>query len=233
MFIHGGPYEIRDRWGFDPYVQAMATRGYGVLQVNFRGSGGYGDAFVKAGIREWGAKMQDDVTDATRWAIEQGLADPQRLCIFGGSYGGYAALEGSVTEPDLYKCAIGYVGVYDLPTMYAHGDIPRTRFGKNYLKMALGEDKKELLERSPAEHAEKIKANVMLVVGGADDRVPDDHAKKMRSALGAQGKEPEWLYDRSEGHGFYAEEHVAELFKRLIAFLDRNIGPNAAPTSTR
>ncbi len=141
--MHGGPYEIRDRWEFDPYVQALASRGYAVLQVNFRGSGGYGDDFVKAGLREWGGKMQDDITDATHWAIDQGIADSQRICIFGGSYGGYAALEGAVKEPDLYKCAIGAAGIYDLRMMFKRGDIPTTVFGRNYLKMALGEDEKK------------------------------------------------------------------------------------------
>ena len=233
VFVHGGPYEIRDRWQFNSYVQAMATRGYAVLQINFRGSGGYGDAFVKAGLREWGAKMQDDITDATRWAIDQGITDAQHVCIFGGSYGGYAALEGVVKEPDLYKCAIGYVGVYDLRLMYAHGDIPTTRFGKNYLKMAIGDDQQELKDRSPAAHADKIKAKVMLITGGADDRVPDDHAKAMRSELRSAGADPEWLYDRSEGHGFYSEEHVKELFEKLIAFLDRNIGQSSANRSVQ
>ncbi|MEO6927411.1 MAG: alpha/beta fold hydrolase, partial [Rhodanobacter sp.] len=112
VYVHGGPYGVRDDWYYDPDVQALATRGYAVLQVNYRGSGGYGYAFEKAGWREWGGKMQDDVTDATRWAIAQGIADPTRICIFGASYGGYAALEGAVKEPDLYKCTIGYVGVY-------------------------------------------------------------------------------------------------------------------------
>jgi dipeptidyl aminopeptidase/acylaminoacyl peptidase len=233
LFVHGGPYEIRDRWGFDPYVQALATRGYAVLRVNFRGSGGYGDAFVKAGLREWGGKMQDDITDATHWAIDKGIADPGRICIFGASYGGYAALEGVVKEPDLYRCAIGYVGVYDLRMMYSQGDIPVTRFGKNYLKMALGEDKQQLAERSPVSHADKIKANVMLIAGGADDRVPDMHARDMQAQLKSHGANPEWLYDRAEGHGFYQEEHVTELFERLLAFLDRNIGVGAAAAARK
>ena len=233
LFVHGGPYEIRDRWGFDPYVQALATRGYAVLQVNFRGSGGYGDAFVKAGLREWGGKMQDDITDATHWAIDKGIADPRRICIFGASYGGYAALEGAVKEPDLYRCAIGYVGVYDLRMMYSQGDIPVTRFGKNYLKMALGDDKQQLTERSPVSHADAIKANVMLIAGGADDRVPDVHAKDMQAQLKSHGANPEWLYDRTEGHGFYEEEHVTELFERVLAFLDRNIGAGAAAAAKK
>ncbi|HEX7917343.1 S9 family peptidase [Rudaea sp.] len=226
VYVHGGPYGIRDRWRYDSYVQALASRGYAVLQVNFRGSGGYGEEFQNAGARQWGGKMQDDVTDATRWAITQGIGDPQRVCIFGASYGGYAALEGVAKEPDLYRCAIGYVGVYDLPMMFKRGDIPESRFGKNYLKWALGENEGELRARSPVAQADKIKARVMLVVGGNDGRVPEEHGKAMRDALKAKGADPEWLYDRTEGHGFYAEDHVNELFERLLGFLDHEIGPN-------
>ena len=225
VYVHGGPYGIQDRWRYEPYAQALASRGYVVLQVNFRGSGGYGEDFEKSGAREWGGKMQDDVIDATRWAVTQGIADPQRICIFGASYGGYAALEGVVKEPDLYRCAIGYVGVYDLPMMFNRGDIPESRFGKNYLKWALGENQDELRERSPVTQAGKMKAKVMLVVGGSDGRVPEEHGKEMRDALKAHGAEPEWLYYRTEGHGFYAEDHVTELFERMLAFLDREIGP--------
>lgn len=228
VYIHGGPYGIRDRWEFDPYVQALATRGYAVLQVNFRGSGGYGDAFLKAGIREWGGKMQDDVTDATQWAIAQGVADPQRICIFGASYGGYSALEGAVKEPDLYKCAIGYAGIYDLRRWMVHGDIPTSRFGKNYLKMALGEDEKDIAARSPIAHIDKLTTKVMLIVGGIDERVPEEQAKRLRDEMRDHHMEPEWLYDATEGHGFYREDHIAELFQKLIAFLDRNIGAGSA-----
>ncbi len=112
---HGGPFFERDAWGFEIEPQLLAASGYAVLQVNFRGSSGYGRAFTQAGAREWGGKMQDDVTDATHWAVEQGIADPSRICIYGASYGAYAALEGAAKEPSLYKCAAGYVGVYDLP----------------------------------------------------------------------------------------------------------------------
>jgi len=131
VLVHGGPYGMRDSWRFDPEVQLLASRGYAVVQVNYRGSGGFGDAFMQAGFREWGARMQDDVTDATRWAVEQGVADAGRVCIMGTSYGGYAALEGVIREPDLYKCAIGSAGPYDLRLMYTRGDIPQSLFGDN------------------------------------------------------------------------------------------------------
>ncbi|HEU4663201.1 MAG TPA: S9 family peptidase [Dokdonella sp.] len=231
VYVHGGPYGIRDSWEFDPYVQLLATRGYAVLQVNFRGSGGYGFDFVKAGYREWGGKMQDDVTDATRWAVEQGIADPKRLCIFGGSYGGYAALEGAVKEPDLYRCAIGYVGVYDLRLMYTRGDIPQYSFGEHYLKLVLGENDEQLWDRSPVAHADRIKAKVMLIVGGQDWRVPPVQGEAMHSALNKAHIDHEWLYERTEGHGFYDEGHAEDLFKQLIAFLDKTIGPQAASSA--
>src|SRR5699024_2497259 len=113
--VHGGPFGITDRWGYNMETQLMAHHGYASLQVNYRGSGGRGEDFMRAGWQEWGGEMQNDVTDATRWAIEEGIADPDRICIYGGSYGGYAALMGVIREPELYQCAVGYVGVYDLP----------------------------------------------------------------------------------------------------------------------
>jgi dipeptidyl aminopeptidase/acylaminoacyl peptidase len=228
VFVHGGPYHVRDSWEFDPHAQMLASRGYGVLQVNFRGSGDYGYAFVKAGYREWGGKMQDDVTDATRWAIEQGIADPKRICIFGGSYGGYAALEGVVKEPELYRCTIGYVGVYDLRLMYTRGDIPQSSSGDNYLKLVLGEDSDQLWDRSPVAHVDRIKAKIMLIVGGQDWRVPPVQGEAMRSALNKAHMEYEWLYQRTEGHGFYDEKNVEDMFTKVLAFLDRNIGEKAA-----
>jgi dipeptidyl aminopeptidase/acylaminoacyl peptidase len=224
VYVHGGPYGIRDDWEFDPYVQMIASRGYAVLQVNFRGSGGYGHAFEQAGHREWGGRMQDDVTDATRWAIAQGVADPKRICIFGGSYGGYAALEGAVSEPDLYTCAIGYVGVYDLRMMFTRGDIPQSSYGDNYLKTVLGEDESVLWDRSPVAHVDRLKAKVMLIVGGQDQRVPPVQGESMRSALNKAHIQHEWLYQRTEGHGFYDEKNAEDLFAKVIAFLDRNIG---------
>ncbi|HQW76433.1 MAG TPA: S9 family peptidase [Dokdonella sp.] len=224
VFVHGGPHGVFDQWEYDPTVQALASRGYAVLQVNYRGSGGSGLAFQKAGYGEWGGKMQDDVTDATRWAIEQEAADPKRICIFGGSYGGYAALQGAVREPDLYRCAIGYAGVYDLRLMKSRGDIPQTFRGEGYLDMVLGKDDALLAQRSPVNQVERIKADVMLIVGGQDKRVPPVQGENMRSALLKRGKKVEWLYQRTEAHGFYDEANVTDMYTRLLAFIDRNIG---------
>ncbi|HET6555366.1 MAG TPA: S9 family peptidase [Dyella sp.] len=227
VFVHGGPYGVRDEWEFDSYVQAMATHGYAVLQVNYRGSGGYGHDFLLSGYREWGGKMQDDVTDATHWAIEQGIADAGRICIFGGSYGGYAALEGAVKEPDLYRCAVGYVGVYDLSLMYTDGDISDRIAGKSYLRRVLGTDAAELAARSPINQLDHLKANVMLIVGGEDKRVPPVQGQNLHAALQKRGVAHEWLFKPNEAHGFYDEANTTELLERLTQFLDRNLRSTA------
>lgn len=228
VLVHGGPHQVRDAWRFDPEVQLLATRGYAVLQVNYRGSAGYGDAFQRAGFREWGGRMQDDVTDATRWAIDQGIADAKRICIMGTSYGGYAALEGATKEPGLYRCAIGIAGIYDLRLLYTRGDAPRFLQGENYLKMVLGEDQDDLWQRSPLAHLDRLQASVMLVAGGADSIVPPVQAETLHDALLQRKIDHEWLYERTEGHGFYAESHVVEMYTRILAFLDRRIGAGRA-----
>lgn len=231
VFVHGGPYGIRDSWEYDPYVQALATHGYAVLQVNYRGSGGYGYNFIHAGWGEWGGKMQDDVTDATHWAITQGIADPQRICIFGGSYGGYAALEGAVKEPDLYKCAIGYVGVYDLALMYHRGDIPQSTYGEDYLRRVLGTDMDVLAAHSPINQLDHLKARVMLVVGGEDRRVPSIQGSNLHMALTKRRIAHEWLDRPGEMHGFYDEANLADLYSRLVQFIGTNIGPGVMGAS--
>ncbi|KAA0070646.1 prolyl oligopeptidase family serine peptidase [Rhodanobacter sp. T12-5] len=225
VFVHGGPYGISDDWDYDPDVQAMTTRGYMVLQVNFRGSGGRGRDFTHAGWLQWGGKMQDDVTDATHWAVTRGLADPQRICIFGASYGGYAALEGAVKEPGLYKCAIGYAGIYDLKLMFKRGDIPQSKSGKNYLKQVLGEDMNLLAQHSPVNQLDALKARVMLIVGGDDTRAPPKHSLELRQALRKHQMDPVWLFKPHEGHGFRQEANNVELYTQLMQFLGATIGP--------
>ena len=223
---HGGPIGISDDWTFDRDAQILASRGYAVLQVNFRGSGGYGRRFQQAGYREWGGKMQDDLTDATHWAVAQKIADPNRICIYGASYGGYASLMGVVKEPGLYRCAAGYVGVYDMSMMYGRGDVSGRQSGFNYLEEALG--KQDLEAISPTRLAGNIKVPVFLAAGGEDQRAPEAHTRAMERALKAAGVPVEVLVYPEEGHGFYTEEHNREYYTKLLAFLDRHIGSGAA-----
>lgn len=220
---HGGPYGVYDTWGFDPEVQMLAAAGYAVLQVNFRGSGNHGRAFQQAGAREWGGAMQDDVTDATRWAIAEGIADPGRICIYGASYGAYAALMGVAKEPSLYRCAAGYVGVYDLPMMHTTGDIQRRGSGETYLREWIGEPG-ALAAVSPTRLADRIRVPVFLAAGGEDERTPAVHTEMMEKALRSAGVPVEALYYRTEGHGFYVDANRREYYTRLLAFLGQHLG---------
>jgi dipeptidyl aminopeptidase/acylaminoacyl peptidase len=225
VWVHGGPHGPRDYWSYDPYTQAMATRGYLVLQFNYRGSGGYGKKFEQIGFGQWGQSMQDDVTDGTLWAVEQGYADKSRLCIGGGSYGGYASLMGVVKEPDLYQCAIGYVGVYDLPLMKEIGNVAeRLDWGINYLTEALGDDPAKLKEISPHYHVDKIKAEVFIVHGGRDEQAHFNNALNIRKEFESIGKDIKWMWKQTEGHGFQDKENKLDLFEAMIEFLDENIG---------
>lgn len=226
VLVHGGPHQ-RDTWGFDPVVQMLATRGYGVLQVNFRGSTGRGRYFEGAGYGQWGRVMQDDVTDATRWAIREGLSDPERTCIVGGSYGGYAAMMGLVREPELYRCGVSMSGVSDIELMFTEGDIPDALWGKSYLRETLGDDKSEWAARSPSRFADHIQAPVLLVHGGEDERVPIEHSRKMEAALKAADKPVETFYVDTESHGFMDEDNRVRAHELVLEFLDRHIGTRA------
>ncbi len=220
---HGGPHGPRDMWGFNEEVQFLANRGYAVLQINFRGSGGYGKAFEEAGYRKWGREMQDDVTDATLWAIEKGIADKNRICIYGGSYGGYASLQGVVREPDLYKCALGYVGVYDLGEMFDSGDIPKRKSGKIFLKHVLGTDENVWNANSPAYNVNKIKADLFIAHGEGDVRVPMEQYDSLIGALKKAGK-PVKTMVRDEGHGYVQEENKYDFYTEMEKFFEKNIG---------
>lgn len=236
--VHGGPFGPYDSWGFNREAQFLAHHGYATLQVNFRGSGGRGEDFMRAGWKEWGGKMQDDLTDATNWAIEQGIADEDRICIYGGSYGGYASLMGVAKEPDLYQCAIGYVGVYDLPwfrsgdgsdfsSQQAAGREGRKSF-ERFMSTAVGDDEEELRANSPVHNVDKIKADLLLVHGGSDVRVVIGHFERLREALDEIGKDYEWMVKEEEGHGFYDVDNRVDFYSKMLDFLDRNIGPEAS-----
>lgn len=225
---HGGPYGTVDRWGFDSEAQLLASRGYAVLQVNFRGSGGYGQSFVDAGLHEWGGKMQSDLSDGVRAALAAHPIDPGRICIYGASYGAYAALMAVATEPGLYRCAIGYSGVYDLRLMRSQGDINDTAWGRSYLSEIMPDDKDWLAARSPTGKAGSIKSPVLLIHGGKDERTPPKHAKAMRDALTKAGNPPQWIYKDNEGHGFFDTANALEAYTAILDFLDANIGVKAA-----
>lgn len=226
---HGGPYGIVDRWEFNSEAQLFASRGYAVLQINFRGSGGYGMDFLNAGMREWGGKMQHDLADGTRSVIGQNQIDEKRICIYGSSYGAYAALMGVATEPDLFKCAIGYAGVYELAAMGSQGDIDNTAYGRKYLEDIFENNPAWLQARSPTYLANRIKAPVLLIHGGADQRAPAAQAKAMQKALIAAGNAPQWVYESSEGHGFFDPQKRLNAYQNMIDFLDKNIGQQAKP----
>lgn len=222
---HGGPFAIRDDWGYDEEVQILAAHGYAVLRVNFRGSGGFGRSFIESGFKQWGKTMQDDLTDATQWAVGSGKIDGSRICIWGSSYGGYAALMGVAQSPDLYKCAIATAAVSDLSIMRKWGDTHQTREGRAFLDRSVGSDPKELTKYSPVTYASSIKADVLLIHGLRDQRVSFEHAKAMRSALEKAGKHYEGYFPRNETHGIYGEENREEYYQKVLAFLDKRIGP--------
>ncbi|HEV7269190.1 S9 family peptidase [Pseudoxanthomonas sp.] len=220
---HGGPFGVFDRWEVDDEAEMLARAGYAVLRVNYRGSGNYGRAFKQAGARQWGRTMQDDLTDATRWAIEQKIADPARICLYGASYGAYASLMGVAREPELYRCAAGYVGVYDLALMHKQ-DSRESRSSRNWMEDWISDDRASLADVSPTALAQRIRAPVFLAAGGKDEIAPQAHSERMEKALKAAGVPVETLYVRTEGHGFYSEANRRTYYTRLLDFLSRHLG---------
>jgi dipeptidyl aminopeptidase/acylaminoacyl peptidase len=219
---HGGPW-ARDSWGYDPEVQFLANRGYAVLQINFRGSTGYGRAFWEASFKQWGKTMQDDVTDGVKYAIAQGIADPKRICIYGGSYGGYCTLAGLAFTPELYACGVDYVGVSNLFTFLK--TIPP--YWKPMLDMfyeMVGNpetDKVLLAEASPVLHADNIRVPLLIAQGAQDPRVNIDESDQMVAALKKHSVPVEYLVKENEGHGFHNEENRFEFYEAMERFLKK------------
>jgi dipeptidyl aminopeptidase/acylaminoacyl peptidase len=220
---HGGPHGPADHWFFDNDAQFLASRGYAVLQVNFRGSGGKGQAFERSGYLKWGSDIQNDILDGVQWAIKEANVDSNRMCTFGASFGGYSALMLTVREPEMFKCAIGYVGVYDLNLMYGSDEARNPRFKATMMRY-IGTDKEQLDAFSPAKHAEKIKVPVFLAHGMDDTRATFNHAEAMRAALIKVGRPPEWMAVPNEGHGFYNTKNRKEFYERLETFLAKHLG---------
>ncbi len=221
---HGGPW-TRDSWGFNPELQFFANRGFAILQMNFRGSTGYGRNFMEISFKEWGRTMQDDVTDGTKWLIEKGIADPERIAIYGGSYGGYATLMGLVKEPDLYAAGVDYVGVSNMFTFMK--TIPP--YWKPMLDMMYEmagdpvKDSVRLREVSPVFHVDKIKAPLFIAQGANDPRVNKDESDQMVKAMKDRGAVVEYMVKDNEGHGFRNEENRFDFYRAMEAFLEKHI----------
>jgi dipeptidyl aminopeptidase/acylaminoacyl peptidase len=223
---HGGPW-ARDDWGFDPEVQFLANRGYAVLQMNFRGSSGYGRKFFEASFKQWGGTMQDDITDGVKWIVQQGTADPKRVAIYGGSYGGYAVLEALVKTPDLYAAGVDYVGVSNLFTFM--NTIPP--YWKPLLEMMhemVGDpvkDKDWFQEHSPALNADKIRTPLFVAQGEKDPRVNINESNQIVEALKKRGVTVEYMVKPNEGHGFHNEENRFDFYAAMEKFLDAHLNP--------
>ena len=221
---HGGPW-ARDSWGFNPEIQFLANRGYAVLQMNFRGSTGYGRRFFEASFKKWGREMQDDITDGTQWLIDKGIADSSRIAIYGGSYGGYATLMGLVKEPQMYAAGVDYVGVSNMFTFMK--TIPP--YWEPMLEMMyemVGDVEKDsamLREVSPVFHVDKIKAPLFIAQGKNDPRVNVDESDQMVKAMKDKGIKVEYLVKNNEGHGFRNEENKFDFYRAMEKFLNKQL----------
>jgi acetyl esterase/lipase len=228
VLVHGGPWVRGARWQFDPEVQFLASRGYAVLQPEFRGSQGFGWRHFEAGFKQWGRAMQDDVADAARWAVAQGVADPKRICIAGASYGGYATLMGLARDPDLFSCGVAWVGVTDPLMMFTVGWSDITAESKRYgYTRLIGDpvaDAAMLKSVSPIDNASRIQQPLLLAYGAWDVRVPIVHGEKFRDAIKPHNRDVEWVVYDNEGHGWARVETRIDFWGRVEKFLARTIG---------
>jgi dipeptidyl aminopeptidase/acylaminoacyl peptidase len=232
LFVHGGPWG-RDRWGYDPWHQWLANRGYAVLSVNFRASTGFGKAFINAGNLEWGTRMHDDLIDAVEWAIEAGIADPERMAIMGGSYGGYATLAGLTFTPERFACGVDIVGPSNLVTLLEtippywepRIELFTTRMGD----FRTEEGRAFLAERSPLTHAERIVRPLLIGQGANDPRVKQAESDQIVQAMKAKGIPVTYVLYPDEGHGFARPENRLSFNAIVDAFLSRCLGGRFEP----
>ncbi len=229
VVIHGGPTQ-RDYWHWNSEVQFLAKNGYAVFQPQFRGSAGFGKKFEEAGYGQWGLAMQDDITAGVEEMIRRGVADPKRICIYGASYGGYAALWGLVKTPQLYRCGVSFAGVSDIEYMFSDtSDRNDDKVVRELQRAHIGDvrlSREQFDQVSPLKHADRIQAPVFLLHGSDDERVPISHSKKMIDALVANKKPYEWYEFKNEGHGLYAGSNRVLFKEKLLAFLDKYIAPD-------
>jgi len=234
VLVHGGPYVRGNEWEWMPDAQFLASRGYAVLQPEYRGSTGFGARLFMAGWKQWGLKMQDDIADGTRWAIEQGYADSKRVCIAGASYGGYATLMGLINDPELYKCGVEWAGVTDINLMYDGSwnftsDLPEAykQYGMPQLVGDQVKDAEQLKATSPLLQAARIKQPLLMAYGSADMRVPLPHGTKFYKAVKQTNPNVEWIEYEEEGHGWKLPKNRIDWWGKVEQFLNKNIGASA------
>ena len=227
VLVHGGPWLRGGEWRWYAESQFLASRGYVVVEPEFRGSAGFGQKLYRAGFKAWGLAMQDDIADATLWAVKQGYADAKRVCIAGASYGGYATLMGLIRYPELYRCGFEWVGVTDIDLMYS---IQWSDFSEQWkdhgMPVMVGDrvkDAEQLAATSPLKHAARLTQPLLMAYGGEDRRVPIDHGLKMRDALRVHNRSVEWIEYPSEGHGWMLQANDIDFWTRVEKFLDRNL----------
>jgi dipeptidyl aminopeptidase/acylaminoacyl peptidase len=227
VLVHGGPWVRGGSWEWDDEAQFLASRGYVVLQPEFRGSTGFGGAHFRAGWRQWGRAMQDDLADAAAWAVKRGWADPKRIGIMGASYGGYATLMGLVRNPDVFRAGVAWAGVTDIGLLYTRAESDMSEDARQYdMKTLIGDAQKDpaaFADVSPLAQAGRIRQPLLLAHGAQDRRVPVVHAAKMRDAVGAKNANVEYVVYPEEGHGWRQEEDSIDFWKRVEAFLDKNL----------
>ncbi|MES2902032.1 MAG: alpha/beta fold hydrolase [Pseudomonadota bacterium] len=231
VLVHGGPWVRGSQWGWRAETQFLASRGYAVLEPDFRGSTGYGNAHFRAGFKQWGLAMQHDVADGAKWAIAKGIVDPARICIAGSSYGGYATLMGLVNDPDLFKCGINWVGVTDINLMYTGHWSYQSDLSSTWKKYGMPEmigdpvkDAAQLAATSPLQQAARIKQPLLMAYGDNDKRVPLYHGNKFYSAVKETNKDVELVVYPGEGHGWQLADNRINFWNRVEKFLDRHIG---------
>ena len=236
LIAHGGPLGVSDPWNLggsweNSEAQFLATRGYATVQVNYRGSGGRGKTFEDSGRLQMGTGLMQDMLDGLKWAVDQGYADPKRVCVYGASYGGYTAFFQPVYAPQgTFKCSVAIAGVADIRVQAQRSDTRRSRAGRNFLREAWGmDDEAYMAANSAIDHVDKFNVPVLIIHGEDDKRVPVQNARAMRDALERAGKPVEYMTRPKEGHGFFKEENNIDRYKVTEAFLDKYLGPGAAP----
>lgn len=222
VLVHDGP-NTRDYWGYDPEVQALATNGFSVLQVNYRGSAGYGRAFEEAGYRHWGDHIQQDIIAGVQWAIDEQLASSGSVCIMGTGFGAYSAVQSAILEPELFNCVVANAGIYDLLLLYSAGDSQSWFGDEAYLERAIGRDDQELERFSPVRRLAELQAPVLIAPGMPGKGAPIDHAERLRKELDRLDRAYTWFQTGREADGFYDNDYQVEYLDTAIAFLNEHL----------